>query len=1517
LKKKALHKIINIASVLLAFLLVQNNANAQCPTFYDTYGNPSSNPYWINCNGSSFNLEILSDDAYGPFTINWGDGSSSSGGGYTPGGANPSHIYGTVVDTLVVTITINGTGCVITGVVVLEELVSAAIQIPNGGITKACAPQVMNFFNASTNVSATTKFRWDFGDGSPNEYYDASNWNTAIPHVYKKGTVDCGTRVTLYAENYCSFGRPSINTYEPIMIWDIDDARISVSEQLLCYPDTVVTYYNTTIRNCTAPAEGNFVQRYEKWIFIDYFGPGLDSVVDWRPWPPTQPIQIRYPGIGTYTAVLLDSNQCGVDQTSMNIAIIAPPIADFSFSQDTVCTGQSFVFTNLSSRSNQYYWSIIDKKDSALLFVNQFPYDFDTAGTYLFQLVANLVGGSHSCTDTIRKSIVVLPGPESSFTANPREACDTLVTSITNTTVNGISWSWDFGNGTTSNQRYPTNPFQYNAEGAYSISLTVTSANNCASILYDTVNVYRTPEVNFFAANACIGSPVNFMDSTLISPNDTIQKWAWEFGEGSISSLQNPVHQYAIDALYNVKLAVNTAHCSSSIIKPVTLHPVPSAIMYLPDTAGCSPFTLRPQNFSTVSIKYKWDFGDGSPVDTNVTPTHTFVNNSAVNLFYKVQLVAITDKGCTDTTFKYIQVYPATTGSFTHNAQPACGPYLVQFVNRSTGGANFEWTFGDGSPTSVAPNPAHLYENNSSFIQIYDAGLIVTSSNGCKDTVTQPITVYPEPNFDFTMSPDEGCTPLKVDFYVATNGNYKWDFGNGNSGVTQSATITYSHTNDFATTYNVRLIGTSTFGCVDTVIKTVTVKPNPIADFDILPKAGCSPLTTTISNKSVGANNFQWDYGDGSTGNTGANNHSHPFYNNSLEDAISIITLTVKSLNNCESTFSDTVTIFGNPKADFDEPIAKCTPAEIGFINRSQNAASYAWNFNDGSPEDYTTAPTHIFTNNSNVDATINVSLIAYTQYGCSDTVVKSVTIYPLPNTNFKTTPPSGCHPLTVNLENTTTGAVGYQWFYGNGTGSTKPDQFHDIVLNNTSSEPVDYEIQLVATSNYGCNKKVTKYVEVLPKVVAAYAPVAPGCTPHTLTLSNKSKGAVLYKWIFPDGISFDEDPSTTLINNSNSDQYVPVTLIAESQYGCTDTITNYVLVYPKPKPSFTVDSLWQMYPNATVKVTNTTPGANWSWKWEFGDGIEALEKNPVPHTYPTWGEYIIKLTVVGQFCEDTVSQKIIIDPAKPIAEFSYDKDEGCVPLTVQFFNQSKYATNLRWNFGDGNNSQQENPIHTYTLPGIYTVSLTASGSGGSDQEVKQNLIKVREYAVAYFTLNPQFPQEVYKDREPVDFYNLSQNADPDLYVWDFGDGEGSGLENPVHYYSYTGIFDVQLIANNEYNCPDTFKIVSAVNIIEGGRLQMPNAFTPNPNGPSGGSTDGVILSNDVFFPFFDEVEKFHMQIFNRWGELIFETNDIDIGWDGYFNGVICPQDVYVYKVAVVYPGGETDVLVGDVTLLK
>lgn len=1675
------------ASLLLAFLFAYASSSAQCPEFYDTFGNPSSYPYWISCTGNDFTLELLSDDAYGPYTINWGDGSSDSGAGYTPGGSNPNHIYSVIVDTLVVTINIPGTGCVVTGVVVMEELVSAAIQIPNGGITKACAPQTMEFLNASTNVSATTMFIWDFGDGSPQETYDVSNWGATVSHTYQKGTVECGTRVTLYAENYCSFGGPSINTYEPILIWDIDDAAIEASATSLCYPDTIVTFNNVTDRNCVAPSEGNFAQRYEKWIFIDYFGPGLDSIVDWRPWPPSQPITIKYPGKGTYEVQLLDSNQCGIDPASITIDIVDPPTAAFTISEDTVCTGQEFTLTNFSSGgANEYFWKIEGVTGWVSTNADPFNYSFLNEGKYEFKLVANVAQGTVSCTDTVSHTIIVLPGPESSFTITPEVACDTLITNVVNTTVNGVNWSWDFGNGTTSNLRQPVNPIRYDGKGEYIIGLTVTSANNCNSILYDTVHVYKTPQVNFTALNACEGTPINFIDNTIIDANDPIVSWAWNFGDGSSSADQNPIHQYASDASYSVRLAVATANCTSDTTKPITLHPLPSAIMYLPDTSGCNPFVANFQNFSTVSNKYEWDFGDGSPVDTTTAPSHTFANNSASNIVYAIRLVAITNKGCSDTTYQEVLVYPAATGSFTHNGTPDCGPMLVQFVNTSAGGTNYQWDFGDGSPLSSAPNPAHLYRNQTAFIEIYNASLIVTSANGCTDATTQSITVYPEPNFDFSISPSEGCTPLTVDFSVNTNGNYAWDFGDGNTSNQQSPTNTYVHNNLFTTTYNVRLIGTSSFGCSDTVIKTVTVKPNPVASFTIDTKSGCSPLEIELTNNSAMAISYQWQYGEGSVSTETNFKHSYTYFNNTSADITRVIKLTAIASNGCTAEVTDTLVVFGNPVAKFDQPAPACTPASVSFINRSENADSYRWNFDDGSPFENTVAPTHTFNNSSTSSAYFDVDLVAYSINGCPDTTTEVVMVYPLPSSDFVATPTTGCHPLSVELENTTTGGSGYEWFYGDGTNSTNANPFHDIILKNTSSSPVTYEVQLVATSSFGCSKKKTTAIQVYPQVIAAVAPVTaqctpmnvlfnnesvnassyvwdfddgnfnytdkhashrfsntenidktfdvsliaksiygcsdttiapvtaffrpnagfdlsddqgchvfelditntttggvgfqwdfgdgktstsssstlsneyennsdspvnrsirlvstssngcsdtliktitvfpkviadfeippPNCTPYEVKMFNRSLGATEYEWTFPTETSSAPNPTTTFINATNTNQYLPITLLARSGYNCTHEVTKSVLVHPRPVATFTADPVTQEYPSATVSVDNQTPDGSWSYKWDFGDEILSFSKDPDSIRYATWGTYVIQLAVSGEFCSDSTTQTIVIDPTKPKPAFTQTEEEGCVPLTVYFTNESKYANNYRWTFGDGNSSQRENPNkHTYTDPGVYTVSLVASGPGGSDVVTKNQLIKVRENAVAFFTLNPQYPEEVYKDRGPVDFYNFSENDS--IWLWDFGDGQGSDLEDPSHSYIDIGTFDVQLIANNYYNCPDTFKITTAVNVVAGGRLQMPNAFTPNPNGSNGGVTSDMMLSNDVFFPFFDKVEKFHMQIFNRWGEFIFESFDIDLGWDGYFNGVICPQDVYVYKVEVVYPGGETDVLVGDVTLLK
>ncbi|MEO6304441.1 MAG: PKD domain-containing protein, partial [Bacteroidia bacterium] len=164
---------------------------------------------------------------------------------------------------------------------------------------------------------------------------------------------------------------------------------------------------------------------------------------------------------------------------------------------------------------------------------------------------------------------------------------------------------------------------------------------------------------------------------------------------------------------------------------------------------------------------------------------------------------------------------------------------------------------------------------------------------------------------------------------------------------------------------------------------------------------------------------------------------------------------------------------------------------------------------------------------------------------------------------------------------------------------------------------------------------------------------------------------------------------------------------------------------------------------------------------------------------------------------------------------------------------------------------------------------------------------------------------------DPIQFTNQSTGAN--TYYWNFGDGGFSTLQNPLHNYLAVGFYNVTLIAINQFNCKDTadkdIKVISDI--------QFPNVFTPNPNGPNGGSYNPADLSNDVFFPYTSGVSEYQLRIFNRWGELIFESRDINIGWDGYFNGKLCQQDTYVWKASVKFFDDRKFNKTGNLTLLR
>ncbi|MBL7941486.1 MAG: PKD domain-containing protein, partial [Flavobacteriales bacterium] len=436
--------------------------------------------------------------------------------------------------------------------------------------------------------------------------------------------------------------------------------------------------------------------------------------------------------------------------------------------------------------------------------------------------------------------------------------------------------------------------------------------------------------------------------------------------------------------------------------------------------------------------------------------------------------------------------------------------------------------------------------------------------------------------------------------------------------------------------------------------------------------------------------------------------------------------------------------------------------------------------------------------------------------------------------------------------------------------------------------------------------------VEVPADMEASFELEGEGCTPLTLIADNTSEGAFSYFWQFGDGdISNEYEPSHTFFNWTQSDTTYTITLIVQNTFGCTDTATSTVTVFPVPIAQFSATPGVQTWPDATIDIDNTTVGGSLNYEWDMDDGTTITVENPGSYTFSTWGEYTIELFVTNGSCSSTYSQTVEVLAPQPVANFT-GPASGCVPLTVTFTNLSEYAAGYLWQFGDGGSANSSTPVYTYWQPGTYTVSLTAYGFDGSqDQMVQEYIIEVYPTAFAAFTVTPS---EVNVPGQPVYCLNLSQQAD--TFFWEFGDGGTSNLESPIYFYQQPGTYSVTLIANNEYNCPDTMTVLDAVRAIAIGQLDFPNAFTPNNSGPGSGIYDPHSFDNDVFFPLHLGVEEYELQIFNKWGELLFESNDVWRGWDGYYRGALCKQDVYVWKAKARFVDGQSIVKTGDVTLL-
>ncbi|OFY45572.1 MAG: hypothetical protein A2Z69_03675 [Bacteroidetes bacterium RBG_13_44_24] len=705
----------------------------------------------------------------------------------------------------------------------------------------------------------------------------------------------------------------------------------------------------------------------------------------------------------------------------------------------------------------------------------------------------------------------------------------------------------------------------------------------------------------------------------------------------------------------------------------------------------------------------------------------------------------------------------------------------------------------------------------------------------------------------------------------------------------------------------------SNYACRDSFYMDIVVHPNIKSDFTFTEYVNCSPFTVIFNNASTTGATYYWDFGDGSdTITSDMNPVSHTFSNSAYTtNAVFLVTLIAENPEGCTDQRTRTLEVYPDIDASFLADIDEgCVPLRVQFSNVSSGGYTYLWDFGDGTSSS-SDSPGHTFTNFTNAPVTRQVRLTATSRYNCVNEITGDITIHPKPLARFETDRIIVCPPFDALLTNTSTNADQYNWNFGDGsTLNTVSGTPFNHTFDNITTNIAQYNVKLVASSTFGCVDSAMQNLYVYPPTIAGFSFNDEGCSPLTSSFVNESVMGETFLWDFGDGSNITvKDPSHSYFNFSDDDISYFVTLTSTSRYGCTDAMTDTVFVYANPAAEFIALPTHQVYPAATVSFTNVTNPGPWTYLWDMDDGSTSASEDPAPYTYSTWGEFNISLYVSSAHCYDSVSHLIRIFASPPIADFD-TIIPGCEPLPVQFTNSSLYGNTYFWEFDDGTTSDEFEPVHTFNESGIYNVKLTVTGDGGQDYAYHQ--VEVFRKPYVNFRVSPAL---VMLPEQEVQLYNLSENGV--IYLWEFGDGNTSTEYNPNYRYTSEGFYDIRLTVWTVNGCMDTLTKLAAVEVVPTGVIVFPNVFEPDMSGPNGGYYSLSEPDKDnIFRPVWEGVEEYRLEIYNRWGVLIYVSEDVMKGWDGYYQGKVAPQGVYVYKCTGTFSNGKPFTHVGDVTLL-
>ncbi|MEN9510516.1 MAG: hypothetical protein RLZZ370_335 [Bacteroidota bacterium] len=1002
--------------------------------------------------------------------------------------------------------------------------------------------------------------------------------------------------------------------------------------------------------------------------------------------------------------------------------------------------------------------------------------------------------------------------------------------------------------------------------------------------------------ITMIQPNRCPSYPVTFIGS-----GTNALGYTWYFGDGGKDTGSKVTHRYEKPGSYLARMVVKVPGiCGTfdSVVRTRIVDVYPGPSPNFPDSTLVCADSLKLTLDAGFSKKFLYKWQDSSNKQTLLVtkPGKYWLR------------VLDTSTNCTvfDST-RIVFANKLKAAYAADSALPCFGNnyFALRDSSKVTNDkiSSFRWVVKYPAKDSIL-NTERIkvsFQNTGNYVLQY----FIKTQKGCSDSTSGTLSVYDRPTATFTVDTNRNCQGVPFKFTASsttpagTIRSYNWQWGDATIGGGPAPSKSYNVHDTFA----VRHIVITSFGCRDTMDSAVVVLPKPLMRYTVNDTGFClrGNKFTFINKTSIplGSYLFDWSFPGQSYINTDTIRRSF-----TAAGQVNF-TLTATSDAGCRDSVRGRIQVYPHPTARINlTPPASCINGPAFRIKDSSSIVGGAlkgrtWTLGDGNND----TSLLIRSKRYATSGTYTITLISNSNKNCKDTTIATATVYAKPNADFSISKSSQC--ISGNRF-TFTGTGSYLqrlWTYGDKFGDT------GMVRTHVYADTGTYTVRSIARNANGCLDTISKQVRVLPGPTAFFSSSPDSaCLGNTTRFTNGSYfngGSISgYSWDFGDG--------TTTGNNPNpSKKYLTygrfkVRMVAQGANGCNDTIFKNVRIYDKPNAAYAVNDSTQCFDGHSFVITNNSTvreGSITSYAWDLDQGVTSSVRNPANRSYSAIGSYRTTLIVSTNFgCSDTAAMGLYVYPSPTISftadtacqgeDFYFTGNASVVPGSIQ-----SYA----WTFGDGGSATTQNPTHKYNNSGTFTVSFTAV----SDQGCSTSL-SVPGAALSLVKPVANFASTHLGSRGfESDYQFADRSTGATDWLWSFGDGQSSNTQNPKITFNDTGRMRVELFVTNTDGCTDS----SVKFLLLKPELMwwVPTAFTPNRD-----------TKNEVWGPVgLSGTISYHMQLFNRWGELIWDNKNPNQGWDGTFNGQAVPEGVYPWTVWLRYIDGRFYSFRGTVTVLR